>query len=176
MLPTPSGSIDVQLIPGDPRGRAFTAGMTDDQLYLIDTRKGTAKAVFDFGSITRGGWPQLFRLSRDGRRLFITMHTAGMVAMLDIGNPERPQLLDVLDLGPGSGPHYLALSRDEKRLVISDYFLDEDEAGVVHAEGDHRIHVAKVSRRGLTLDPRFALDFDTAFPGGAARPHGLAMK
>lgn len=53
--------------------------------------------------------------------------------MLDIGNPERPRLLDVLDLGAGSGPHYLALSRDEKRLVISDYFLDEHEAGVVHA-------------------------------------------
>ena len=175
-LPTPSGSIDVQLIPGDRRERAFTAGMTDDQLYLIDTRKGTTKAVFDFGTINHGGWPQLFRLSRDGKRLFITMHMAGKVAMLDISDPNEPRLLDVLDLGAGSGPHYLALSADEKRLVISDYFLDEDEAGVVHAEGDHRIHVAKVSRHGLTLDPRFELDFDTAFPGGPARPHGLAMK
>jgi 56kDa selenium binding protein (SBP56) len=176
LLPTPSGSIDVQLIPGDRRERAFTAGMTDDKLYLIDTRKGTAKAVFDFGTINSGGWPQLFRLSRDGKRLFITMHMAGKVAMLDISDPNRPQLLDVLDLGAGSGPHYLALTADEKRLVISDYFLDEDEAGVVHAEGDHRIHVAKVSRRGLTLDSRFELDFDTAFPTGPARPHGLAMK
>jgi hypothetical protein len=175
-LPTPSGSIDVQLIPGDPHARAFTAGMTDDQLYLIDTRQGTAKAVFDFGALAKGGWPQLFRLSRDGTRLFITLHMAGKVAMLDISNPERPQLLDVLDLGAGSGPHYLALTRDEKRLVISDYFLNEDEAGVVHAEGDHKIHVAKVSNRGLTLDPRFELDFNTAFPSGPARPHGLAMK
>lgn len=176
MLPTASGSIDVQLIPGDPRARAFTAGMTDDQLYLIDTRRGTAKAVFDFGTIARGGWPQLFRLSRDGRRLFITLHTAGVVAMLDITDPNQPRLLDVLDLGAGSGPHYLALSGDERRLVISDYFLNEDDAGVVHAEGDHRIHVANVTRRGLSLDPRFELDFDTAFPEGPARPHGLAMK
>ena len=176
MLPSPSGSIDVQLIPGDPRARAFTAGMTDDQLYLIDTRRGTARPVFDFGTIATGGWPQLFRLSADGKRLFITLHMAGKVVMLDISNPNHPTLLDVLDLGEGSGPHYLALTRDEKRLVVSDYFLDEDEAGVVHAEGDHRIHLVKVGSRSLTLDPRFALDFDTAFAEGPARPHGLAMK
>jgi len=28
----------------------------------------------------------------------------------------------------------------------------------------------------LQLDPRFNLDFDTAFPSGPARPHGIAMK
>lgn len=31
-LPNPAGTIDVQLIPGDKKGRAYTAGMTDDQL------------------------------------------------------------------------------------------------------------------------------------------------
>jgi hypothetical protein len=36
--------------------------------------------------------------------------------------------------------------------------------------------LASVSHRGLALDPRFDLDFDTAFPSGPARPHGLAMK
>ena len=43
------GTMDVKLIPGDARQRAFTAGMTDDQLYLVDTQGGTAKAVFNFG-------------------------------------------------------------------------------------------------------------------------------
>src|SRR6266446_6771647 len=37
-LPNPAGTIDVKLIPGDPKQRAFTAGMTDDTLYLVDTR------------------------------------------------------------------------------------------------------------------------------------------
>jgi selenium-binding protein 1 len=82
----------------------------------------------------------------------------------------------VLDLGTGSGPHYLALTRDEKRLVISDYFLNEDDAGKVHAEGDHKVHVAKVTAKDLVLDPKFSLDFNTAIASGPARPHGLAMK
>jgi selenium-binding protein 1 len=82
----------------------------------------------------------------------------------------------VLDLGPGSGPHYIALTPDEKRLVISDYFLNEDSFGKVHAEGDHKIHVARITETDLTPDARFQLDFNTAFSTGPARPHGVAVK
>ena len=175
-IPQPSGTIDVKLIPGDEKGRAFTAGMLDDQLYLIDTRRGTATSVFNFATIAPGGWPQLMRMTSDGKRLFISMNTAGKIVMFDTSNPRRPRVLKVLDLGATSGPHYIALTEDEKRLVISDYFLNEDEAGKVHAEGDHLIHVAKVTNRDLVLDPRFQLNFNTAFATGPARPHGVAFK
>jgi hypothetical protein len=60
--------------------------------------------------------------------------------------------------------------------VISDYFLNEDAAGKVHAEGDHKIHVAVVTSTDLNLDPRFVLDFNTAVSTGPARPHGMAFK
>jgi hypothetical protein len=169
-IPGAGGTIDVKLIPGDGAGRAYTAGMLDDKLYLVDTRQGTATAVFDFKTISAGGWPQLMRMTRDGRRLFITMNQAGKVVMFDTSQPSSPRVLTVLDLGPDSGPHYLRLTRDEKRLVISDYFLNEDDIGKVHAEGDHKIHVAKVTHESLALDPRFQLQFT------AARPHGLAFK
>src|SRR5207253_7755020 len=88
--------------------RGFTAGMIEDQLYLLVTRHGTAQPVFDFAAIAKGGWPQLMRMTRDGSRLFISLNQAGKVAMLDVSDPERPRLLEVLDLGPGSGPHYIA--------------------------------------------------------------------
>lgn len=174
-LPGAGGTIDVKLIPRDREGRAYTAGMLDDTLYLLDTRAGTATPVFDFKTIAAGGWPQLMRMTRDGKRLIVTMNQAGKVAMFDTANPAAPRLLSVLDLGTDSGPHYLRLTENEKRLVISDYFLNEDAAGKVHAEGDHKIHVALVTRDRLVLDPRFQLDFNTAF-ASPARPHGLAMK
>lgn len=175
-LPGSVGTIDVKLIPHDRHARAFTAGMLDDHLYLLNTREGTAKAVFDFATIAPGGWPQLMRVTRDGKRLFVSMNQAGKIAMFDISNPDQPRLLKALDLGQGSGPHYIALSDDEKRLVVSDYFLNEDNFGKVHAEGDHKIHVAKVTKNDLVLDPHFSLDFNTAFPTGPARPHGIAIK
>ena len=96
--------------------------------------------------------------------------------MFDISNPERPQSIKALDLGRGSGPHYIALSRSEKHLVISDYFLNEDNFGNVHAEGDHKIRVANVTENDLVLYSRFNLDFSTAFASGPARSHGIAMK
>ena len=96
--------------------------------------------------------------------------------MFDTSNPARPKVLKVLDLGAGSGPHYIALTEDEKRLVISDYFLNEDDFGKVHAEGDHKVHVAKVQPSDLVLDPAFNLDFNVAFATGPARPHGVAFK
>jgi len=104
------------------------------------------------------------------------MNTAGKVVMFDTSRPSRPRVLKVLDLGANSGPHYIALTDDERRLVISDYFLNEDTFGKVHAEGDHHVHVARVTSRDLILDPRFNLDFNTAFTTGPARPHGLAFK
>jgi selenium-binding protein 1 len=175
-IPNAGGTIDVKLIPRDHQGRAYTAGMLDDKLYLVDTQHGTATAVFDFASIAKGGWPQLMRMTEDGRRLLITMNEAGKVVMFDTSEPSAPRVLSVLELGATAGPHYLRLTGDERRLVISDYFLNEDSFGKVHAEGDHKIHVAKVSAGGLTLDSKFRLDFNTAFESGPARPHGLAMK
>ena len=175
-LPNPAGTIDVRLIPKDPKKRAYTAGMTDDQLYLVDTEAGAAKTVFDFSPIAKGGWPQLMRMTNDGKRLFISMNMAGKVVMFDTSEPETPKVLKVLDLGANSGPHYIALTKDEKRLVITDYFLNEDEAGKVHAEGDHKVHVAQVFENDLLLDPKFSLDFNTAIASGPARPHGVAFK
>jgi selenium-binding protein 1 len=175
-VPGAGGTIDVRLIPGDRALRGYTAGMADDTLYLLDTQKGTARSVFDFATIAKGGWPQLMRITADGRRLFVSMNMAGKVAMFDTSSPDVPRLLTVLDLGKDSGPHYIALTRDEKRLVITDYFLNEDEAGKVHAEGDHAVHVAKVAASDLVLDPRFRLDFDAVLATGPARPHGVAFK
>jgi len=171
-----SGTIDVRLIPGDPQMRGYTAGMVDDKLYLFDTQAGTAQAVFDFSTIASGGWPQLMRMTRDGKRLLVSMNLAGKVVMFDTSDPAKPVLLKVLDLGADSGPHYIALSGDEKRLVITDYFLNEDDFGKVHAEGDHKVHVANVSETDLVLDPNFNLDFDEVSADGPARPHGVAMK
>jgi hypothetical protein len=179
----PAGTIDIQLIPKDPYLRAFTAGMADNKLYLINTRKGTATPVFDFSAFSvpdASVWPQLLRINNKGTRLFITLNyagAAGKVVMFDITHPKRPKILSVVDLGAGSGPHYLRLTHDEKRLVVSDYFLVEDlePGGVVVAEGDHKIHVINVYPSRMERDTRFNLDFNRDIKTGPARPHGLAL-
>jgi len=175
---SPAGTMEVQLIPGDRRLRAFTAGMIDGKLYLVDTQDGTATPVFDFGALAVGGvpaMPQLLKMNRAGTRLFVTLNGAGKVVMFDIGQPRRPKLLSVVDLGADSGPHFLRLTSDERRLVVTDYFLVEDLApgGIVNVEGDHKIHVIDVRDDRLELDRDFDVDFDRDIPTGPARPHGV---
>jgi len=186
------GTMDVRLIPGDARHRAFTAGMNDNQLYLVDTQGGTATAVFDFGPYAVTAvpappiWPQLLLINKAGTRVFITLNFAGQagkVVMLDITNPEHPQAVGeepeagVVDLGLNSGPHYLRLTSDEKRLVVSDYFLVEDlvPSGVINAEGDMKIHLINVFSDHLERDKHFNLDFSHDIPTGPAHPHGVVL-
>jgi selenium-binding protein 1 len=182
-IPGALGTMDVKLIPGDPEGRAFTAGMFDGLVYLIDTRNGTAQVVFDCENIVphievdvRGGMTQLLAMPASGDRLLFASFETGQVGMLDVSDPEHPVQSGIVNLGIDAGPHNLALTDDDKRLVVVDYFLNEDDFGKIHFEGDHRVHVIKVSNQGLQLDSRFDLDFNTAFPTGPARPHGIAMK
>jgi len=182
-IPSALGTMDVKLIPRDPLGRAFTAGMFDGFVYFVDTLNGTAQAVFDCETIVphvdvpvRGGMTQLMAMPRSGDRLIFALFQAGQVGMLDISDPEHPVQAGIVNLGMDAGPHMIALTDDDKRLVVSDYFLNEDDFGKIHFEGDHHVRVIKVSKSRLSLDRRFDVDFNTAFATGPARPHGVAMK
>ena len=97
--------------------------------------------------------------------------------MLDITDPEQPKEVDVVDLGLNSGPHYLRLTSDEKRLVVSDYFLVQDlvPSGVINAEGDMKVHVINVFSDHLQLDKRFKLDFSHDILTRPARPHKVVL-
>ncbi|HEY3442461.1 MAG TPA: selenium-binding protein SBP56-related protein [Paludibaculum sp.] len=182
-IPTAVGTMDVTLIPGDPQGRAYTAGMFDGFVYLIDTQAGTATTVFDCETIVphvevpvRGGMIQILAMPNSGDRLIFSSFQAGQVGMLDVTDREHPVQSGIVNLGVGAGPHDIALTDDDRRLIVTDYFLNEDNFGKIQFEGDHKVHVVKVSKNGLKLDTRFQLDFNTAFPTGPARPHGIESK
>jgi hypothetical protein len=178
-IPTAIGTMDVKLIPGDPLRRAYTFGMFDGLLYLVDTTAGTATPVFDTATINPFpvmAMPQIMAVTHKGDRLIFPLYGTGQIVMLDISNPAHPKLLDAVDLGAGSGPHDIDLTEDDKRLVVTDYFLNEDDFGKIHLEGDLKVHVLEVKSHRLKLDSRFNLDFRTQIPTGPARPHGIATK
>ncbi len=182
-IPEAIGTMDVKLIPGDPLGRAFTAGMFDGHVYLVDTAHGTYQNVFDCETIVphievpvRGGMTQILAMPESGDRLIFASFQAGQVGMLDVSDPEHPVQSGIVNLGVGAGPHNICLTDDDKRLIVTDYFLNEDDFGKIHFEGDHKVNVIRVFKNKLELDERFQLDFNTAFATGPARPHGMASK
>ena len=183
-LPDNAGTMDVKLIPGDSHGRAVTVNMFTGRMYSVDPTDGSYEQAFDLEDITphvstpvRGGMAGLLAVPRGGRRLIFATFMAGQVGMLDISNPKRFEQLSVVSFGMGAGPHSVHLTHDDKRLVVTDYFLNQDDFGKVHAEGDHKVHVLNVGEKSLTVDPAFqVVDFNTAFATGPARPHGIGMK
>ena len=183
-LPDQAGTMDVKLIPGDRHGRAITANMFTGLVYTVDPTDGSFVQSFDCEDIvphvevpTRGGMIQLFAMPRSGRRLIFGSFQAGQIGMLDISDPKHFKQVSVVSLGLGAGPHMIDLTPDERRLVVTDYFLDEDDFGKIHFEGDHKVRVLNVSNEGLSIDERFpVIDFNTAFETGPARPHGVAMR
>ena len=177
------GTMDVKMLPNDPKGYAYTSGMFDGHIYLIDPERGTGTPVFDLSTVTphvdtpvSGGMGQILATPQSGDRLIVGTFMAGQIVMLDTTNRFNPKQISVVSFGANAGPHNIVLSDDDSRLVVTDYFLNEDSAGIIHFEGDHKVHVLKVTHDGLTEDKRFNLDFNTAFKTGPARPHGIAMK
>jgi selenium-binding protein 1 len=179
------GTMDVKMLPRDPHGIAYVPGMFDGHIYVVDPGKGTGAAAFDCSTVqphvdtpVKGGMAQILATPQSGDRLIFSLFMAGQVGMLDATdrNHLKPVPGAIVSFGVNAGPHNIVLTDDDARLVVSDYFLNEDDQGVVHLEGDHKVRVLKVTHNSLTEDTRFQLDFNTAFPTGPARPHGLAMK
>ncbi len=177
------GTMDVKMLPKDRHGYGYAAGMFDGHIYLIDPIAGTGVAAFDCDTVTphvdtpvTGGMGQILATPQSGDRLIFGLFQAGQVGMLDTTERGNLTQLSVVSFGKDTGPHNLVLSSDDNRLVVSDYFLNEDDAGIIHFEGDHKVHVIKVTHNTLSEDTRFVLDFNTAFSTGPARPHGIAMK
>jgi hypothetical protein len=188
-LPEALGTMDVKLIPQDPHGRAVTVTMFSGLVYTVDPTDGSVVKSFDCEDIVphievpvRGGMVQLLAMPKSGDRLIFASFQAGQIGMLDISNRTNEGGFvqkAIVDLGEGAGPHDIVLTKDDSRLVVTDYFLNQDDFGKIHFEGDHKVHVIQVTHDTLKLDGRFKLDFNKAFkheyPAGA-RPHGIAMK
>jgi len=180
----PPGTINIELIPNDPLQRAYVTGVFDGKLYLVDPKAGTAQPVVDFNQFALPGapdpWPHLFKINRAGTRLALTLNYKGLdgkVVWLNIEDPEHPTILSVVELGENSGPHYVAFSPNEDRVVVADYFLVQDlfPSGVVRVDGDHKIHALNIIGDQLVVDPHFNLDLNRDIPTGPARPHGITV-
>jgi hypothetical protein len=110
--------------------------------------------VYDLNTIDPGAAPQVMVLSPDGHRLFVPTDSknGGEILMFGITHPDTSRLLDKLELGANSGPDDSLLTRDN-RLVLTDYFLNEDGFGKVHADGDDRIRVFPVGKTASDPTP-----------------------
>jgi hypothetical protein len=101
-----------------------------------------------------------------GHYYLVTVPAWSAVVSLDISNPQAPREVSRVTLGPEDVPHWIAVSPDHRRVVITGY-----------GEMRHRVSMARfdpVSGR-LSIDERFREEGATV-PGylmsGKTWPHG----
>src|SRR4029077_10180839 len=97
------------------------------------------KTAYEISS--QGGMPQILQVTRDGSRLLTGLFQSGRILMLDTTNRSKLEQVTALDLSAGAGPHNLMLTDDDRRLIVTDYFLVEDNfpfanPGKVQLDGD----------------------------------------
>jgi hypothetical protein len=173
---------DEGLLTAEPRlladGRTMLVSTFNCGLYLMEgldseTPSGRLVASFPRKDKTSCAIPVI-----SGHYYLVTVPAWSAVVSLDISNPAAPREVSRITLGDGDVPHWIAISPDQRRVVVTGY------------EGmQHRVVIARFdpATGQLAIDDRFKdegateagfrMDNKTWPHGGNARgiPHGAVF-
>jgi hypothetical protein len=170
------------MLTAEPRvladGRAVLVSTFNCGLYLMEglegeTPSGRLVASFPRKAKTYCAIPVVV-----GHYYLVTVPAWNAVVSLDISDPAAPREASRVTLGPNDVPHWIAVSADRRRVVITGY------GGM-----EHRVMIARFDSTtgGLAIDERFREDGatepgfrmdDKTWPhGGTAKgiPHGAVF-
>jgi len=111
--------------------------------------------------------PADMRISYDNRFLFVSLFGGGALEQYDIADPLHPKLVSTVAIAQAQ---MLKLTPDNRRLYVSNSLLSNLDGKV-----PYRVQLVTVGPKGLTLDPKFDVDFEH-LPTGQARPHDMLLK
>lgn len=115
-------------------------------------------------------------ISQDGRFAYFTLTLADHIAALDISDLSNVKRLDDPDeVQPTIGPHYLKLTPDQKHLLVTDYFVQTGDIGIVNTPADFKALYIDILDDG-SLSFNRSIDFPREFANrGGAKPHSSVV-
>ena len=180
-LPTGPAGTESQLT-AEPRvlsdGRTVLVSTFSCGLYLLEGLAGEAPSGRLVTSFPRKEGTYCAIPVMVGHYYLVTVPAWSAVVSLDISDPAAPREVGRVTLGPDDVPHWIAVSPDQRRVVVTGY-----------REMRHRVVIARFdpTTGGLTLDarfreagasePGFRMDDKTWPHGGNAKgiPHGAVF-
>jgi hypothetical protein len=155
------GLISVIFIPGNSKRWAIASAR--GILFLVKPDLGIMVKILGYPANLAG----YLTMNRGGTRILLPMLED--FAYIDITDPERPIIADVISLKKYQcgdyqwripvGAHYSGFSLDEKYAYATDYFLSTP---VIHDMGDKKLWRARAECDSFTNDHSFEVDFNTA--------------
>ncbi|KAE8317116.1 hypothetical protein BDV41DRAFT_584642 [Aspergillus transmontanensis] len=182
-IPDGGGIQDVKFIPGNPDGAALATAVHLGQVWIIypgqkdaNGKPGRAELLYDLGPKARDTTAIYTDITQDGRFIYLTLTTANHIAALDISDLNHVKRLDDPDENqPTVGPHYVKVTPDQKHLVVTDYFVQTGEIGLINTPADFKALYIDLNKDG-SLSFNRSIDFSKEFPErGGAKPHSSVV-
>lgn len=159
-------------------GRTVLVSTFSCGLYLMEGLEGPAPSARLVASFPQKKDTSCAIPVVSGSYYLVTVPAWNAVVSLDISNPAAPREVSRMTLGPEDTPHWIAISPDQRRVVVTGYDSLQ-----------HRVIIARFDPASgrLTLDERFREEGTTAagyrmdnktWPhGGTAKgiPHGAVF-
>lgn len=106
----------------------------------------------------------------------VTLTTANHIAALDISDLDNIKRLDDPDEDQSTiGPHYIKVTPDQKHIVVTDYFVQTGDIGVINTPADFKALYIDIKEDGSLSFDRF-IDFTKEFANrGGSKPHSAVV-
>ncbi|USW54964.1 hypothetical protein Slin15195_G082830 [Septoria linicola] len=164
-IPDGGGIQDVKFIPGHPESAAIATAV-----HLGQGRKRKARPyrlIYDLGAKARDTTVIYSDITKDGKYAYFTLTTANHIAALDISDSNNVKRLD--------NPDEDQPTLDQKHLVVTDYFVETGDLGILITSGDHKALYVDIADNGA-LDFDRSIDFPREFYNrGGAQPHSSVV-
>jgi hypothetical protein len=173
---------DESMLTAEPRvlddGRTVLVSTFSCGLYLMEGLEGEKPSGRLVASFPRKPKTYCAIPVVAGHYYLVTVPAWSAVVSLDIRNPSAPREVSRVTLGPDDVPHWISMSPDRRRVVVTGY-----------GEMKHRVLIARFDsatgrlalddrfREEGARDPGFRMDDKTWPHGGSAKgiPHGAVF-
>jgi WD40 repeat protein len=182
-IPDGGGIQDVKFIPGNPDDAALATAVHLGQVWIIYPHKtdangnpGVAELLYDLGPNARDTIAIYSDITQDGKFIYLTLTTANHIAALDISDLSNVKRLDdPNEVQPTIGPHYIKVTPDQKHIVVTDYFVQTGDIGLINTPADFKALYIDINDDG-SLHFNRTIDFNSLYPGrGGAKPHSSVV-
>jgi hypothetical protein len=182
-LTLPNGPAgDESMLTAEPRvladGRTVLVSTFACGLYLMEGLETDAPSARLVASFPRKPRTYCAIPVISGHYYLVTVPAWSAVVSLDISDPSAPREVGRVTLGPDDVPHWIAMSPDHRRVVITGYGAMKHRVMIARFDyASGRLAVDERFREEGATEPGFRLDDKTWPHGGTAKgiPHGAVF-
>lgn len=181
-FPLPDGPGGEGSLTAEPRllpdGKTVLVSTFSCGLYLLDGLDGDAPSGRLVTSFPRKPGEYCAIPVISGHYYLVTVPAWNAVVSLDISDPSAPREVSRLTLGPEDVPHWIAISPDQRRVVVTGYEALQHRAVIARFDpASGQLAIDERFREEGASQPGFRMEDKTWPHGGDAKgiPHGAVF-